>query len=256
MEVTIPIKSWKGFIVVLGIVALAFSIHYYTYYYNPNLDKTIRALKTNDPKIISEALLATSNLGMAKGHKLIPYILPLLSDKRAVPEEIRKKMTKHIQVPAMIKGKLKNAYTIGFAAALTIQALVIIDVHHLRWIGGKAEDEIVSYVIRKINPNDQYTLGNALIAVAQIHRKELLPFWFKCLAVESESIKISALGGFYFYIHDRTNGLWTWKPNQEISQKMAKNLQACLKDKSPFVRQEAKDIIGKLEKAGFVFRKK
>ncbi|PID78248.1 MAG: hypothetical protein CSA18_02460 [Deltaproteobacteria bacterium] len=256
METRIEITSWKGAVFVIGLVIFAFWMHNFIYYYNPKLDETRMALRSDDPAIIAEALLEIKSLGMAKGHKLIPDILVLLGDERPVPEEIAKKMM--LQFKSMpgaifipgIEDRLKKILTIGHTAAIAIQGLVIIDVHHLRWIGGKAKKQIVSYVTKEIDPADEYTLSNGLIAVGHIHRERLIPFWFDCLAIESEPIRLLAMSGLSFYIYDRTHGLWTWKPEKEISSSMLENLKLCLEDPYPHIRQEAADLIFKLKKAG------
>ncbi len=256
METRIEITSWKGALLVIGLVVFAFSMHHFTYYYNPKLDETRMALRSDDPAIIAQALLDIGRLGMAKGHKLIPDILTLLGDERPVPEEIAQKMALRIQsmpsavfIPG-IEDHLKNILTIGYTAALAIQGLVIIDVHHLRRIGGKANKQIVSYVTKEIDPADEHALSNALIAVGHIHRKRLIPFWFDCLAIESEPIRLLALTGLTYYIHDRTHGLWTWKPEKEISPPMIENLKRCLDDPYPHIRQNAEEVMYKLRKAG------
>ncbi len=260
MEITIPITNWKRAIVVVGLVVFAFCVHHFTYYDNPELDETITALQSNDPATIAEALLKTSALGMAKGHKLIPHILPLLSDERPVPEDIAQKMIRNTQSsPGAIPGMGKHLHdilTIGFSAALTIQSLVIVDVLHVQRIGGNAEEYIISYVTEEIDPDDEYTISNALAAVRHIRAKRLLPFWFQCLAIESESIRIHALDGLRYYIYDRTHGLFTWKPEEEISPAMAENLKLCLDDPSFYVRQQAEDVMRQLKKAGFSLRDK
>ncbi|PID75184.1 MAG: hypothetical protein CSB23_05075 [Deltaproteobacteria bacterium] len=234
-----------------------FFVHHCTYYHNPKLDETIVALQSDESAIIAQALFETQSLGMAKGHKLIPYILPLLSDKRPVPEDIAQKTIQKIQAsPGAIPGMgeyLKDIQTIGFSAAMTIQSLVIVDVLHVRWVRGKAKKRIISYVTEEVDPNDEYTLSNALAAVRHIYNKRLLPFWFQCLATESETIRIHALSGLSYYIYDRTHGWWTWKPQEEISPAMAENLRLCLDDPYPHIRREAGTIIDQLEKAGFLF---
>ncbi len=244
----------KDTIIVGGLVFLAFYIHDLIYYDNPQLDKTITELQSGDPAAIAQALLDTSSLDMAKGHKLIPYILPLLGDKRMVPEPIAQKMIQRIQsspgaIPG-VEGYMRDTLNIGFSAALTIQSLVIVDVLHLERVGGKAAKRIVSYVLNEVDPNDKFTTSNALAAVRHIHARQLLPFWFNSLAIESESIRIHALSGLDYYIYDRTNGLLTWKPAEEISPSMVKNLELCLDDPSFYIRQQAEDIIRKLKKAG------
>ncbi|PID55632.1 hypothetical protein CSB45_15065 [candidate division KSB3 bacterium] len=258
MEITIPITNWKSAILVVGLVVLAFCTHHVIYYYNPKLDETITALQSDDPAAIAQALLESSDLDMAKGHKLIPYILPLLSDKRLVTEHAAQEMTHKIQSsPGAIPGMgahLNGIPTVGFSAAMTIQALVIVDTFHTRWIGGKAKERIISYVTQEIDPDDEYSISNALAAVGHIHSRRLLPFWFQCLAIESESIRIQALSGLTYYIYDRTHGLFTWKPEKEISQSMAGTLKACLEDPSPYIRQEAEDVIRQLKTAGFSLR--
>ncbi len=257
MVITIPIKNWKGAVFVVGLVVFAFSMHHYIYYYNPELDETITALQSDDPAAIARALLKTSEFGMEKGHKLIPYILPLLKDKRIVPQHIEQEMIEKTQSsPAAIPGMgadLRGTHTIGFSAAMTIQALIIVDVLRTRWISGKAEKRIISYINEEIDPNDRYAVANALAAVRHICARQLLPFWFECLAIESESIRIHALFGLGYYIYDRTHGLFTWKPEEEITPAMAANLKRCLNDPSYYIRQEARDLIEKMEKAGFSF---
>ncbi|PIE60154.1 MAG: hypothetical protein CSA32_00435 [Desulfobulbus propionicus] len=256
METTIPVTGWKGAILVVGIVVLAFWMHDRIYYHNPKLDETIAALQSDDPATIAQALLETDTLGMARGHKLIPYILLLLGDERRVPDEIARKIVQRLQSsPGAISGVgkyLKDIQTIGLRAATTIQALVIIDLHYrVSGIGGKARKRIISYVTERIDPDDEYTLSNGLIAVSQIRSKKLLPFWFQCLAIESEPVRIHALSGLSYYIYDRTHGLFTWRPEKEISSSMAENLKRCLNDPSLYVRQNAEDIVRQLREAGF-----
>ncbi|PIE61371.1 MAG: hypothetical protein CSA29_03705 [Desulfobacterales bacterium] len=252
MEIT----GWKGGVFVIGLVVFAFWMHDFIYYNNPKLDETIMALKSDEPAVISQALFENESLGMARGHKLIPYILPLLGDERRVPEEIAQKMIKTIQsTPGAISdmdNHLQRIMTIGFTAAMTIQSMIIIDnVNHAGWIRAKAKKRIISYVTEVIDPDDEYTISNGLAAVRHIPSKKLLPFWFQCLAIESEPIRIHAMSGLNFYIYDRTHGLWTWKPEKEISPSMLENLKLCLDDPYPHIRQEAEALIGKLKKAGF-----
>ncbi len=255
MKKTIPITNWKGAILVVGLVILAFSVHYFIYYYNPELDETITQLQSDDPTSIVQALLETSSLGMAKGYKLIPHILPLLSDKRHISKQSSQKIIRKIQSsPGAILGMgkhLQRTHTIGFSAAMTIQSLVIVDDLHVRSIGGNAKERIISYVTEEIDPNDEYTISNALAAVRQICDKRLLPFWFKCLAIESESIRIHALFVLRYYIYDRTHGLFSWNPEEEVSSVMVRNLKLCLNDPSPYIRQEAEDLVHQLKKSGF-----
>ncbi len=75
METTIQITGWKGAIFVVGLVIFAFWMNHRIYYYNPDLDETITALQSDDPATIAQALVESQTLGMAKGQKLIPYIL-------------------------------------------------------------------------------------------------------------------------------------------------------------------------------------
>ncbi len=151
-----------------------------------------------------------------------------------------------------IEPQLKKIQTIGFTAALTLQSLVIIDVRNVRWGSKKAIKRIVSYVTEQIDPSDEYTLSNGLVAVQHIHSKNLLPFWFQCLAMESDPIRIHTLAGLTYYIYDRTHGLFTWKPEEEISPAMIENLKRCLDSPSYYIQQEAQDIIDKLKEAGLV----
>ncbi|PIE41752.1 MAG: hypothetical protein CSA49_01985 [Gammaproteobacteria bacterium] len=257
METTIPITNWKRAVVAVGLVILAFWMHDFIYYDNPKLDETIAQLQSGDSQAIAQALLDTSSLGMAKGHQLIPHILPLLGDNRPVPEHIEQQMIQQLQsTPGAIPGMgeyLRGTLTIGFSAAMSIQALVIVDVFHLRWVGGRAKQRIVAYVTEEIDPNDEYAVSNALAAVQHIHAEKLLPFWFNSLAIESETIRIPALSGIEYYIHDRTHGLFTWHPEDEISPAMAANLKSCLNDPSYFIRQQAEDVINDLKEAGFTF---
>ncbi|PIE54241.1 MAG: hypothetical protein CSA35_06760 [Dethiosulfovibrio peptidovorans] len=253
----IKITNWKRGIAVVSLVVVAFCVHYFTHYYNPELDETITALQSNNPATIAQALLKTSEFGMAKGHKLIPHILPLLSDKRLVKKDASQKMIHKVQslpeaAPGMDK-YLRGIHTIGFSAAMTIQSLVIVDVLHVWWIGGKAKKRIISYVTEEIDPYDEYTISNALLAVGHIRAKRLLPFWFQCLAIKSESIRVHALAGLWYYIYDRTHGLFTWKPDEEISPAMVRNLERCLDDPSPYIRQEAKNVMRQLKKRVFPF---
>ncbi len=256
METTIKITGWKGALFVVGLVVFAFWMNHRIYYYNPDLDETITALQSDDPATIAQALVESQTLGMAKGQKLIPYILFLLSDQRRVPDEIAQRIVQNIQsMPGAIPGiepQLKEIQTIGFTAAITIQSLVIVDVRNIRWGSRKARKRIVSYVTEQIDPSDEYTLSNGLIAVEQIRSTSLLPFWFQCLAIESDPIHIHALAGLEYYIYDRTHGLFTWKPEEEISPAMAENLKRCLDSPSYYIQQQAEDIIDKLREAGLV----
>nr|WP_319494743.1 hypothetical protein [uncultured Desulfobacter sp.] len=252
-EFTIEIKSRKGLAVVSGIVILVFCIHHFIYYYNPNLDASIKSLRSDDPATISQALLNADNLGMEKGHKLIPYILVLLGDERPVPEPILQRMIQNIQaVPGAITGagaNLPPIYTIGFSAAMTLQSLVINDLKRLRWIGGRAKKRIINYVTTTVDPDDEYALANALAAVRMMRDKKLLQFWFDSLAIDSETIRSHALAGINYYILDRTNGFFTWHPEKEISAEMIENLTRCLDDPSAFIQRKARDIIEQLERA-------
>lgn len=252
-EFIIEINSWKGLAGVAVIVILAFCIHHFIYYYNPNLDASIDALASDDPAAISQALLDAETLGMEKGHKLVPHILVLLGDERPVPEPILQKMIRNIQAtPGAITGvgpNLKPIYTIGFSAAMTLQSLVINDLHRLRWVGGKAKSRIITYVTKTVDSDDEYALANALAAVRMMRDKRLLQFWFDCLAIYSETIRIHALAGIKYYIHDRTNGFFTWHPEKEISAEMIENLTLCFDDPSAFIQRKARDIMEQLERA-------
>ncbi|WP_028580692.1 hypothetical protein [Desulfogranum japonicum] len=255
-EFTIEIKSWKGLAVVAGIIILAFWIHHYTYYYNPNLEASINALTSEDPAIISQALMDIETLGMEKGHKLIPYILVLLGDERPVPEPIVSKMIRNIQsTPGAIGGfdaYLKPTQTIGFSAAMTLQSFLVIDLRKSGRISGNAREQIIYYVTETIGlDKDEYTISNALAAVWMMRDKRLLPFWFDSLAIDSQSIRIFALAGIKYYIYDRTHGLFTWHPEKEISAEMIENLIHCTEDPSAYVQRKARDIIQELRNAGW-----
>lgn len=254
-EINFELKGWPGVIVVICIISFAFFVHDRIYYHNPRVKPLIKSLQSNDPTIIGEALCETDSFTMERGHKLIPYILPLLRDERELPENLKNKIIKDIQstpgsIPGM-EGYLKKIQTIGFTAALTLQGLVINDILHKRWVGGKYKNKIVSYVIEDIGLYDnEFSLKNGLWAVTQIHAKRLIPFWFQCLTMESESIKLASLSGLYYYIHDRSHGMFTWHPEKEIDNDMLEKLKACETDNSPVVRTSSSSVIKALKNAG------
>ncbi len=258
MKTKILITGLKDAVFVIGIVVLALWLHDRIYYDNPDLNKTIAALQSDNPGTIAQALVEANTLGMAKGHELIPDILLLLSDERRIPDEIALRIRQSIQSsPGPISGmeeQLKEIQTVGFTAAMTIQSMVIVNVSHIRRGSKKAKERIVSYVTGQIDSGNEYALTNGLLAVQQIRNKRLLPFWFQCLTIESEPIRIHALTGLKYYIHDRTHGFLSWKPEKEISPLMAKQLEHCLNDSSPYVKQQAQDIILELKEAGLLFQ--
>ncbi len=254
-KITFELKGWPGVIVVVVLVTLAFSANHFLFRYNPRLDELIQALQSNDPIIIGEALYESKKFTMGKGFKLIPHILPLLSDDRDLPENLKKKIIVEIQsIPGSIPGiesEIKNIYSIGFVAALMLQGLVIKDVENRRWLGGKYRARIVEYVLDKVGiDSNEFTLINGLFAVNQIHDKRLVPFWFQCLKIESESIRAASLYGLSNYIYDRTHGLFTWHPEKEIDANMIENLKLCLVDNSGFVRISASGVVDALTEAG------
>ncbi len=254
-KITFELKGWPGVIVVVVLVTLAFSANHFWFRYNPRLDELIQALQSNDPLIIGEALYESKNFTMGKGHELIPHIFPLLSDDRDLPENLKQKIIVEIQsisssIPGMESG-MKSTYSIGFFAALTLQGLVIKDVENRRWIGGKYRARIVEYVLDEIGiDNNEFTLKNGLWAVNQIHDKRLVPFWFQCLKIESESIRAASLYGISNYIYDRNHGLFTWHPEKEIDANMIENLKSCLVDNSGLVRILALGVVDALAEAG------
>lgn len=200
----------KSAMVVLCLLALGYLGHHYTYYYNPNLDKSIAALESDDPNFIGEALYQIQKLTMGKGYKLIPHILPILKDSRPLPEIVEQKIIREIQsTPGAMYGigrKMRGSLTLGSTAALTLQSLVILDVQNRRFVGGKAQDQIINYIIENISQeNDEFEIANGLAAVRQVHDQRLIPFWFKCLELDSETIKIHALSGLFHYVHDRVH---------------------------------------------------
>jgi hypothetical protein len=254
-EITFELKGWSGVAVVVGLIMLGLAVHHYNFNYNPRLDELSHALQSDDPLLIGEALYESGRSTMGKSHKLIPYILPHLDDDRALPEELKQKIIKGFQstsgsIPG-IESDLGRVLSIGLTAALTLQSLVIIDVENKRWIGGKYRARIVEYVLDEIGPNsDEFTLINGLWAVNQIHDERLVPFWFQCLEIESESIRSPALSGLYYYIYDRNHGLFTWRPEKEIDANMIENLKSCLSDDSELVRISASLVTKALAEAG------
>jgi hypothetical protein len=254
-EITFELKSRSGIAVVITFIALALAANHYRYRYNPRLDELTQSLQSDDPSVIGKALYESGKLTMGKGYKLIPYILPHLSDVRDLPEELKQKIIKEIQstpgsIPG-IKSDLGGIFSIGFTAALTLQGLVIKDVENRRWISGKYRGRIVEYLLDEIGPySDDFTLKNGLWAVNQIHDKKLVPFWFECLKIESEAIRASALSGLSHYIYDRTHGLFTWHPEKEIDANMIEDLKACSVDNSELVRRSASLVTNALAEAG------
>ncbi|PID27479.1 MAG: hypothetical protein CSB55_08825 [Candidatus Cloacimonadota bacterium] len=255
MEILIPVKSYKGFFLAVGLIVSAFIVNYFIWHYNPELNKTAVLLESGDPENIAEALLKTSSFGTAKGYKLIPLILPLLGDKRYVSSHLKEKTSHHISGESGSGIYSNEPGTIGFSAALTLNSLIInADISGIRGIRGKAKKNIIKYITDDINLHDEYAVANALLAVQNIRDKRLLPFWFECLRIESESIRMNALAGLNFYISHRTAGLWAWRPEKEISPLMAENLKLCLSDSSPYIKREAENIIEVLKRKGFSFQ--
>ncbi|PID73513.1 MAG: hypothetical protein CSB33_03225 [Desulfobacterales bacterium] len=254
-EITFELKGWPGGIVFVVLVTLAFTANHFWFRYNPRLGELIQALQSNDPLIIGEALYESHKLTMGKGHKLIPHILPLLSDDRNLSENLKQNIIVEIQsIPGSIPGMesgMKSSYSIGFIAALTLQGLVIKDVENRRRIGGKYQAQIVEYVLDEIGTDsNEFTLKNGLWAVNQIHDKRLVPFWFQLLKIDSESIRAASLYGLSNYIYDRTHGLFTWHPEKEIDANMIENLKLCLVDNSGLVRISASGVVDALAEAG------
>jgi hypothetical protein len=254
-ETTFELKGWSGVAVVVGLIIFGLAGHHYMYKYNPKLEELTQALQSDDPSVIGKALYESGRFTMGKGHKLIPYILPHLSDDRDLPEQLKQKIIKEIQsTPGSIPGvesDLVGIFSIGFTAALTLQSLVIKDVENKRWIGGKYRSLIVEYILDEIGPySDEFILKNGLWAVNQIHDERLVPFWFQCLEIESESIRSPALSGLYYYIYDRNHGLFTWHPEKEIDANMIENLKSCLFDNSELVRRSASLVTKALAEAG------
>ncbi len=117
--------------------------------------------------------------------------------------------------------------------------------------GKKYRARIVEYVLDEIGLySDELTLANGLWAVNQIHDERLLPFWFQALEIESDPVRLAALSGLYYYVYDRTHGLFTWDPEQEIDASMLKNLKSCAVDGSGFVRISASMVMDALAEAG------
>ncbi len=256
---TFELKSWPGIAVVVVIVTLALGANHYRFRYNPRLDALTQALQSDDPAVIGAALYESREFTMGKGHKLIPYILPHLSDDRDLPENLKQKLIEHIQsVPGSITGiesAMGKTLSLGFTAALTLQGLVIKDVERNRWVGGKYRTLIVEYVLNEIGSNsDEFTLANGLWAVNHIHDNRLVPFWFQCLGIASEAIRIPALLGLYLYSYDRTHGFFEWHPEQEIDANMIENLQSCLVDNSGHVQMSASRVADTLAEAGLEVR--
>ena len=259
-EINFEIKGWKAAVFVLIIVLLAFSHNYYTYYYNPRFSELSAALQSDDVMVMGKALYESGKFTMGKGHKLIPYILPHLSDDRELPEELKTEIIRDIQAtPGSISGldgALGNVQTVGFTAAMALQGLVIMDLERKRSVGGKARNQIVDYVLNDIGVSgDEVALKNGLWAVNQIRSDRLLSFWFLCLGKESESVKLAALAGLFYFIDDRSKGLFKWHPEEIINSAMINNLVLCLNDDSPAVRQSAVYVADKLAKAGLVLSK-
>ncbi len=254
-EITFELKVWSGVAVVAGLIIFGLAGHHYMYNYNPKLEELTQALQSDDPSVIGKALYESGRFTMGKGHKLIPYILPHLSDDRDLPEKLKQKIIKGIQsTPGSIPGvesDLGGIFSIGFTAALTLQSLVIKDVENKRWIGGKYRALIVEYILDEIGPySDEFILKNGLWAVHLTHDERLVPFWFQCLEIESESIRSPALSGLYYYIYDRNHGLFTWHPEKEIDANMIENLKSCLFDNSELVRRSASLVTNALAEAG------
>ncbi len=228
-ELTFQLKGWSGIVIVVGLVVFALAVNHYVFRYNPRLDELTQALQSDNPSRIGEALYESGKLTAGKGHKLIPYILPHLSDDRDLPEAIKQKQVSQIQsAPGSFLGLEANVgrvLSIGYTAALTLQGLVIMDVENRRWIGRKYRAQIVDYVLDEIAPyGDEFTLEHGLWAVNQIHDKRLIPLWFQALEIESDSIRLAAHSGLLYYIYDRTHGLFTWHPEEEIDANMLKKL--------------------------------
>lgn len=253
-EINFQLNGWSGVIVVICLVSFAFYAHDRIYYHNPRVEPLIQSLQSDDPVAIGNALFEIDGFTMEKGHKLIPYILPLLRDERELPENLKNKISKKIQstpgsIPGMGEG-LKKIQTIGFRAAMTLQSLAMCDLQ-VGSVGKKSREKIVSYVIEDIGLYDsEIALKNGLWAVTQIHHKRLVPFWFQCLTMPSESIKLASLSGLYYYIWDRTHGLFTWHPEKEIDSDMVENLKACETDSYISVRISSARIIENLKDAG------
>ncbi|PID27307.1 MAG: hypothetical protein CR982_06045 [Candidatus Cloacimonadota bacterium] len=235
-------------IVVFGLIGLAFYIHHSIFYSNPDLDKTIKDLKSGNPTVIGEALLRASKLDMGKGYKLIPHILPLLNDKRRTPKNISNNRISNQNKTSLKEGNGSKRGTIGYSTAIAIQSMTIKDILHLEWVGGNAEDEITAYINRNINIKDIEAVNNALIAIMNVRRKETLPFLFRVLTIKSESIRLQAISSLEYYIKDKISSPFPWDPKDEITPKMLENLKACLNNSSPYIKKEAKKLLNLLEK--------
>ncbi|PIE03485.1 MAG: hypothetical protein CSA81_02025 [Acidobacteria bacterium] len=254
-DFSFELRGWPGIAVAAGLLVLGLSVNYYIFRYNPKQAALVESLQSDDPAVIGQALYESGKFTMGKGHKLIPCILPHLSDHRDLPEELKQKIISEIQAtPGSIPGiesEMARVLSIGYTAALTLQSLVIKDVESKRWVGGKYRARIVEYVLDEIGPySDELTVANGLWSVTQIHDERLVPFWFQCLEKDSESIRTAALSGLSFYIYDRTHGILTWHPEKEIDAKMIENLQACTADHRGLVSTSASHVLDELAKAG------
>jgi hypothetical protein len=256
----IKLSGRKATIVAICIISFVYFLHHYIYYKNPTLKNSITALESDDPFAIGEALYQAQKLTMSKGHKLIPYILPLLKDNRELPDNIEKKIILEIQsTPGAIGGmgeRMKGSFTLGFTSALTLQSLVMLDVQNKRFVGGKARDKIVEYIIENFSINDnELAISNGVAAVRQIHDKKLVPFWFRCLELESEQIKAHALSGLFHYVHDRSNGIFAWNPEKEITRSMYSQLKDCQHDPSGLIQRQAELVVQQLTESGLQYDK-
>ncbi len=249
--INFKLSGLLGAVVVIGVIAAALFIHNLIYYHNPRVEPLTKSLQSNDPMMIGEALCEADGFTTEKGHKLIPYILPLLRDEREFPKELQSKFFKGDQLISAgsqdADERSKEIRTIGFASALTLQGFIIKD----RTPWKKYREKIISYVVEDVRLNDnEHFLKNALWAVSQSKNKRVIPLWFQCLEMESESIKMASLSGLYYYIDDRDRGFFTWHPEKEIDSNMIKKLKACESDSSPAVRFSSSRVIKGLKDAG------
>ncbi len=58
------------------------------------------------------------------------------------------------------------------------------------------------------------------------------------------------VSGLFFYIYDRTHGIFPWHPEREIDTNMLQNLKLCTVDDSMLVRMSASDVVDALTEAG------
>lgn len=253
-EIEIPINDWVGLVLVVILISFGIWTHHLIFYHNPKLAETIHGLESRDPRAIGEALLKAREVSMERGHKLVPSLLPLLQDERSMPDDIVNQFSQTRGFLGMSGIPLPKIEKIGTATGLVLQSLVINDVTKERSVSGAAKEKIVDYVLQRVAvTGTNFEKANALMASNHIFNQRLIPFRFQCLASDDDALKVHALSGIFFYVTDRSKGIFPWNPSKEINEDMKRVLSERLNDSSLYVRRQSEEIIGILKKMGMEF---